>query len=563
MQKIRLLILSSICFLAMTAFAQDPAKPEARLIESDFIAAMGKELVGDYQGALDLLLRCDDELSDNYVIKYQIAWNYRKLKDYTRATAYAQRALQLAPSDASIAHLMVELYMDKGQLQEASSMLEKMLSSTATIEEDLYILCSDLYIQRNQLKKAVEVLNKMDKVYGINELSVRQKQRIYMKMNAVSDVIAEGQKLIDAFPEQADYKYEQARILLMVGKTDQAAQLLSALLKEHPDDGQALFLMASVLRGQGDETGYTNLIKQSLMTAQVLPEDVMGVLSHSASIPNRQQDAVALAMLVAKAYGTDLEIMLSCADILFANRHLIEAEPLYEKVVGGMPNAIQAWQRLISIELEQKDMAAVRKHAAEMVEIFPNNPSPYLFAATGLIDERKFSDAKEMLLMGRSFVPDDAAELDVQFLGMLADVYTRQGETQLADASYDEALRKQPDNAQILNNYAYALAMRKERLDHAYEISKKLFDRYADNPMYIDTYAWVLYQKGAYQEAEKYMRKAVALTDDATVLEHYGDILYRIGNKNEALIYWRKAKESSGQHSEFLLQKIANKALVE
>ena len=49
------------------------------------------------------------------------------------------------------------------------------------------------------------------------------------------------------------------------------------------------------------------------------------------------------------------------------------------------------------------------------------------------------------------------------------------------------------------------------------------------NPVYLDTYAWILYKLGEYNDAEKYMKKAIEnINDDSdklTYYEHYYEIL--------------------------------------
>ena len=68
-----------------------------------------------------------------------------------------------------------------------------------------------------------------------------------------------------------------------------------------------------------------------------------------------------------------------------------------------------------------------------------------------------------------------------------------------------------------------------------------------DNATYLDTYAWVLYMKGNFVEAEKQMKKAIKLqkTPDAVYYEHYAEILQKLGRYKEAVEYEAKAKQLS------------------
>ena len=73
-----------------------------------------------------------------------------------------------------------------------------------------------------------------------------------------------------------------------------------------------------------------------------------------------------------------------------------------------------------------------------------------------------------------------------------------------------------------------------------------------------DTYAWVLYELGKYEEARLWLEKALSHGGNTSgvVIEHYGDILYKLGDKDAALREWRKALEFD-DHSDELELKIS------
>jgi tetratricopeptide (TPR) repeat protein len=70
-----------------------------------------------------------------------------------------------------------------------------------------------------------------------------------------------------------------------------------------------------------------------------------------------------------------------------------------------------------------------------------------------------------------------------------------------------------------------------------------------DNPGVLDTYAFVLYKNGQYQEAEKYIQSAVQLFEksqtfaSADVYEHLGLIKEKLNKNNEALGAYKTSLE--------------------
>ncbi len=118
-------------------------------------------------------------------------------------------------------------------------------------------------------------------------------------------------------------------------------------------------------------------------------------------------------------------------------------------------------------------------------------------------------------------------------------------------------LNLNPGDDQVLNNYAYFLSLEKRDLEKAREMAEKVVKKHPKNATYLDTYAWVLFQMGSYEEAFKYMDEALKHENEPSgvMLEHYGDILFHLGKISEAVTWWKKA-EGSAEASDKLTQKI-------
>jgi tetratricopeptide (TPR) repeat protein len=134
-------------------------------------------------------------------------------------------------------------------------------------------------------------------------------------------------------------------------------------------------------------------------------------------------------------------------------------------------------------------------------------------------------------------------------LGTIGDlVYQRDSLAGRHDAFsyYEKALRYDPDNIMVLNNYSYFLSLENRELEKALAMIARVMELEPGNPTYIDTYGWILYQLGRYSEARVALRQAVALDRDNNkeLLIHYGDILYKLNEYFMASVYWKKAEEA-------------------
>ncbi len=93
-------------------------------------------------------------------------------------------------------------------------------------------------------------------------------------------------------------------------------------------------------------------------------------------------------------------------------------------------------------------------------------------------------------------------------------------------------------------------------------MSAKTVELEPKNGTYLDTYAWILYQRGNYSLAKFYIEKAVDNLpkgdESGVVLEHYGDILWMTRNDEKALLMWQKSFDA-GNKTDDIKRKIENK----
>lgn len=114
-------------------------------------------------------------------------------------------------------------------------------------------------------------------------------------------------------------------------------------------------------------------------------------------------------------------------------------------------------------------------------------------------------------------------------------------------------------------------------------MSRRTIEKEPNNATYLDTYAWIRFVQGEYEDARKYIdltleRGYIPSTDtdsiagndtiseqqrvSSDVLEHAGDIYYHVGNAEKALEYWQKAYDM-GSENPLLPEKIRLKKYVE
>lgn len=95
-------------------------------------------------------------------------------------------------------------------------------------------------------------------------------------------------------------------------------------------------------------------------------------------------------------------------------------------------------------------------------------------------------------------------------------------------------------------------------------MSKRSLELRPGEATFLDTYGWILYKQGKYQEAKRYVEDAIKRTPDAdgTLWDHLGDINYKLNNIDEAVKQWQKAKDK-GTENNLIDKKIQDRKVYE
>ena len=222
-------------------------------------------------------------------------------------------------------------------------------------------------------------------------------------------------------------------------------------------------------------------------------------------------------------------------------------------------------QPLDGMQIKKEDYKQIIKVCEPGIEATPDALEFYYYLAVAYNQAEKpdsvISICKRAL---EHKTADGKKEIVSEFYSILGDMYHTQKQMKEAYAAYDSALVYNPSNIGALNNYAYYLSVERRDLDKAEEMSYKTVKAEPNNATYLDTYAWILFEKGNYAEARIYIDNAMKSEGgdkSDVIVEHCGDIYYMTGDVDGALTYWKKALEM-GSESKTLKQKIEKKKYI-
>lgn len=407
--------------------------------------------------------------------------------------------------------------------------------------------------------KSIDSFNDIEDIMGMNEGITTQKADLYDRLGKPKEAIKEYEKLIEYDPNQVRYYALLAEYSTKTKNNEKAIWAYEKIIELNPTDPYVHISLADFYRKEGNMQKSYDELKLGLANKELeLSTKINILISYYAGHLDEEQkkQALELSEILKVAHPEDPLAETFYASMLYENEEYSEARKLFVEILNSDGSNYAVWEQLLFCDYYLEDYASLITDSEKTLEYFPSYPLPWFFAGIAYFQNKEFEKAAEKLVTGKDFVVNNNALLE-QFFSTLGDTYNELGNYSASYESFDKTLLINPENTIVLNNYAYYLSLRSVDLEKAETMAKKAVSLDPYNNNNLDTYAWVLFQLGKYEEALDWIKKAHQNGGDSSgvVNEHYGDILFKLGKKDEALKFWQEAKMKK-EYSDLLDKKI-------
>ena len=548
--------------------AQSSLTPEQqRKYDYFFLEAMRLKEKKDYASAFGLLQHCLDIHPNAASALYEVSQYYMFLRQVPQGQEALEKAVASAPDNYWYSQGLASLYQQQNELDKAITLLEQMAVRFPGKQDPLFNLL-DLYGRQEKYDEVISTLNRLEKHMGKNEQLSMEKFRIYLQMKDDKKAFQEIESLVQEYPVDMRYQVILGDVYLQNGKKQEAYDVYQKVLAAEPDNPMAIFSMASYYKQTGQEGLYQQQLDTLLLNKKVTPDTKVNVMRQMI-VENEQADKdstqiIALFDRIMKQEQDDPQIPMLYAQYLLSKNMEAESVPVLEQVVDLDPTNKAARMMLVGTAVRKEDYKQIIKVCEPGIEATPDALEFYYYLAIAYNQAEQPDSVVSICKRALEHTTADSKkEVVSDFYSILGDMYHTQKQMKEAYAAYDSALVYNPSNIGALNNYAYYLSVERRDLDKAEEMSYKTVKAEPNNATYLDTYAWILFEKGNYAEARIYIDNAMKSDDEKSdvIVEHCGDIYYMTGDVDGALSYWKKALEM-GSESKTLKQKIEKKKYI-
>lgn len=525
-----------------------------------FIEGEKALVLGDLEKAYFYLQRSLEFSPKEPAINYKIAEVLVRSEQAQKALPYAEKATLADPENKYYALMVAEIYTNLNQPLKAAEILDH-LTSDGENNQQYNLDLASIYLNAGEFDKALVVLDRAEEYFGVREPFTVQKQRIYLRKNDLPNAIREGQTLIESFPGNPNYVLNLVEILYNNARLEEALTLVSGEIQKYPNQPELQMASYTLLKEKGElAKANENLIaafRSPDLDGEVKAKTFKSML---AEMQTSQRDGLLNQMesLMMTLNSDNSMVMEVIADRKKMNGEMDSAMVFYKKSLQIQPkNAPVLEQVILNSFGDNPDFAEVETFTIMGVDEFPEAPEFWFY--DGVVKSARKKDSVAVISLSKAIElnADKNPQLDQVAFGSLGNSLYNLGQKDSAFVYFDKALLLNPDDDQVLNNYAYFLSLEKRELPKARRMAEKVVKKHPKNSTYLDTLAWILFQMGYHLDAYEYMDTAIRNENEpsGTLMEHYGDILYHVGRTNEAISWWKKA-EGNSEASEKLSQKI-------
>lgn len=546
---------------AMAIPADTLAPALQRKYDYFFLEAVRMKTLQKYDAAFDLLQHCLRIRPNAPSALFELSQYYMALKQEKQAVASLEKAVHYAPDNYWYAQGLVNLYQQQKETDKAVSLLEDMAVRFPDKLDPVYNLL-DIYNRQQKYDRVLALLNRLEEKLGKSEQISMEKFRIYLQQEDRKNAFREMESLVAEYPNELRYQVVLGDVYLENGKTEEAHALYQKVLAEEPDNAMALYSMASYYEETGQKELYDQQLDTILLNKKVEPVTKLNVMRRLI-VQNEQagKDSTRIITLFNRIMEQDTDdanMPMLYAQYLLSKGMNKQSVPVLNKVLDIDPTNTAARMTLLGEAVRGEDYKEIIRLCEAGVESNPDMLEFYFYLAIAYNQAERTDDVLEISRKALTHVTKNSPkEVVSDFYAIIGDAWHMKKRDEEAYAAYDSALVYNPNNIGALNNYAYYLSLERRNLDKAEEMSYKTVKAEPQNATYLDTYAWILFEKGNYAQARLYIDQAMKSDGEksAEVVEHCGDIYYMAGEEEDAVKYWQQALDM-GSDSKTLKQKI-------
>ncbi len=463
---------------------------------------------------------------------------YTEIADYRSAAESFTIALQYHPNSYQIRYALAEALYSQRSFGQVIEVLEPI----TPVDADVYSLRAACFMALGMSESAHHAYRELVRLDSSSTTAFAFLANDYRERDDLDSIIWVYGHLARLRPDNERYWQELGRLQGMRGDLDLARQSFTTSISLRADPtnimsfvglaetynlenryDSALVVYNAVLEFDPDNV----LINREMATLYAQMDSLEQAVPYARKVAElTPDDPIALRRLGAMYFVTD---SLRLADSVFS--HLVQS---------GDRHALNYYY-LGRVAIMGEDYSRAIDEFTVLTQLADSSAESWL--DLGFAYQKADQPDKEILTYetGLSHMQDEKESTRLLFA--LAAACEHNGQFEKAITTLEEIIARSPDHDKALNYLGYMLADRGERLEYAQGLIERAVALSPDNAAYLDSYGWVFYRIGRFEEALAHLKQAVSLDSDPVIFDHLGDAFQATGDMESARLWWQKALE--------------------
>jgi tetratricopeptide (TPR) repeat protein len=504
---------------------------------------------GEYEDALDLLTAAYLKRPESAGVNFALADAYLALNDLVNAAYYGKIAVSEEPENKWYHLKLAEIYRKAGQNDATVEALQSALKYHPG-ELDILFRLATIYIDFGQLLEANKIYNRILKQRGPVFDIYLQKFRNFNALQMRDSALVQLQEMRKLEPDNLATLHMMSQFYEGLDEREAAKEILQEARERNARDPQTLILLADMYIKEAKWDSLANTFISMISDPLIGPNQKMELARYIYREHRQRPNETELESQAERVLSSfsDSEPDFGPAHLMAAEFHLQKNEigPALDKLERAtvvMPDEPEAWRQRMQLLFTEQRYDEVIANADSADKYVPDDAFIQFFSGASYMLTDQNEKAIEWL--EKATLSPARSSFRTAIYSTLGDAYADQDKWENAVKAYETALRLDPNNHNAMNNYAYFLAIRDERVDYAEELALKAIRFEPENAAYLDTVGWIFYLKNDYEKARQYIEASVETGEaSAEVFEHLGDVYNKLDEPEKAKKWWQRAIEN-------------------
>lgn len=404
-----------------------------------FFKAIKSRAIENYEQALEILQKCLDLDAKEPSIYVEMGKNQIALSNFQKAEKNLIQAIDLLQGEQKIQTqlLLFHVFKDQKKYKEAVKLARTLIDKNVALEEDLI----EILMQSGEFSAAIREIEKVEKVKGYSNLTDNFRDAIYKSTNNEAEAIQYYENRKQKNPYNEDVYFRLISFYKLAGNNASILKTAEQLEQINPLQDQLPFIF-SMVYVEENQPEKAFQYAEKVFSSNTIDEQAKAQLIEALKtfvVANPAYQSQFLAILdLAIQEGESAASNQERADF-YIKRNPAKALEFYQKALEDQPNSFELHQKVIVLQLNEKQHQEAVSSAENALEVFPAQAVFYFLKGKAFFELSQYDDAILVLEEGLDYL-FETSQLKIDLLELLAKTYLQKGKNEKSETYKTKAL---------------------------------------------------------------------------------------------------------------------------